>query len=82
MICAITPKYPILGAVETAKLTKPSSIIPRTAVSEQMASPFLFTNMQGSEKRESNLLETPHFRRRERTGGVFNLFRQKVRLQK
>lgn len=42
----------------------------------------LFTDMQGSEKRESNLLETPHFRKRERTGGVYtgpNLFRQKVR---
>ena len=42
----------------------------------------LFTDMQGSEKRESNLLEIPHFRKRERTGGVYtgpNLFRQNVR---
>ena len=34
-------------------------------ISEQMASSSLFTDMQGSEKRESNLLETPRFRKRE-----------------
>lgn len=33
-------------------------------ISEQMASSSLFTDMQGSEKRESNLLETPRFRKR------------------
>lgn len=43
-------------------------------ISEQMASSFLFTTCEALKKRiQFNLQETPHFRKREQTGGVYTL---------